>query len=129
MRFLLPKKLSLQHPTPALRFWSLASFSTLASPAAWSHPPTCYKKDLGGRDPTLTKRGRQDSCVHENATHRQIAFIFMNVFATFSSNVATVHGRRADRSARSLVQCAIVAGPERRIAWSINPHALPGTSS
>jgi len=43
--------------------------------------------------------------------HGQIAFIFMNVDATFSSNAATVLGRGADRSARDLVQCAIVPGP------------------
>ena len=55
MRFLLAKKLIRRLPTPVLRFWLLASFSKLASPAAWSHPPTCCKKDIRGSDPTLTK--------------------------------------------------------------------------
>ena len=55
MRFLLAKKLIRRRPTPVLRFWLLASFSKLASPAAWSHPPTCCKKDIRRSDPTPTK--------------------------------------------------------------------------
>jgi len=41
--------------------------------------------------------------------HGQIAFIFMNVVATFSSNAATVLGRDADRSARDL--CSAQSSP------------------
>ena len=46
MRFLLAKRLIPRRPTPVLRFWLLASFSKLASPEAWSHPPTCCEKDI-----------------------------------------------------------------------------------
>jgi uncharacterized protein len=57
--------------------------------------------------------------------HVQIAFILMNVLAIFFSNAAKVRGRGADRSARSLVQCAIVPRTEEnclvdhpaRFAW------------
>jgi hypothetical protein len=60
----------------------------------------------------------------------QIAFIFMNVVATFSSNAAMARARSADHNDRDLVQCAIIVlGPEWRIAWSISPPASHGMSS
>src|SRR5690242_12383101 len=80
MHFLLAKRLVPRRPKLVLRFWLLASFSKLASPEAWSHPPTCYEKDLRATNLTPTKRGRQDSCARENVMTlvQIVAFIFMN---------------------------------------------------
>ena len=55
------------------------------------------RKDIHRSDPTPTKQGGQHSCTHENVKALvQIAFIFMNDVAIFSSMTATVRARSAD---------------------------------
>jgi len=44
----------------------------------------------------------------------QMAFIFMNVVAAFSSNARTARVRATRCNACNVVQCAIVSSPERR---------------
>jgi hypothetical protein len=82
-------------------------------------------------DPTLSKQGRQDLSIHENVmTLVQIAFIFMNDVAAFSSIASTARARSADCNERGLMQCAIVSKLEpEKPAWSINSDTSLGMNS
>jgi hypothetical protein len=60
----------------------------------------------------------------------QIAFIFMNDVAAFSSIASTVRARGADCNERGLMQCAIVSKLEtEKLAWSINSDTSLGMNS